>query len=121
MEHAFAREDYMTIDVMNTVNADGTNGFWPAVYQHEDLQKAVFENWVNLFRPAVEKLIDPATGEQEKGVSYIGTYGKKYEVASKWNEVLWGEDQSISLKGEKIEEWMKVRMPYLDQSLIPKQ
>ena len=121
VEHAFAREDYMTIDVMNTVNADGTNGFWPAVYQHEDLQKAVFENWVNLFRPAVEKLIDPATGEQEKGVSYIGTYGKKYEVASKWNEVLWGEDQSISLKGEKIEEWMKVRMPYLDQSLIPKQ
>ena len=121
VEHAFARKEYMTIDVMNTVNAEGTNGFWPAVYQHEDFQKAVYENWVSLFRPAVEKLIDPSTGEKEKGVSYIATYGEKYEVASKWNELLWGEDQSIRQKGQDIEEWMNVRMPYLDQSLKPGQ
>ena len=121
VEHAFARKEYMTMDVMNTINADGTNGFWPAVYQHEDFQEAVYENWVSLFRPAVEKLIDPSTGEKEKGVSYIATYGEKYEVASKWNEVLWGENQSIGQKGQDIEEWMKIRMPYLDQSLKPKQ
>jgi len=117
VEHSFAKEEYITEDVMQNVNGPGTYGLWPAVYQHQDMKEAVYKNWKEIFRPALCKLIDEKTGYAEDGLSYVGVHGETYEVSSRWNELLWGEDQNIAKKAAFIEHYLQGRIPYLDESL----
>ena len=104
---------------MENVNDTGTYGLWPAVYQHQDMKEAVYKNWVETFRPALCKLLDESTGYHEDELSYIETYGERYEVASKWNELVWGEEHNIADKGAFIKHYLEGRIPYLDESLKP--
>lgn len=117
VEHSLLVEDFITEDVMHGQNGQEAGGLWPAIYQHSDMKEAVYKNWVEVFRPAICKLLDENTGYHENGVSYIATYGERYAVSSYWNEFLWGSKQSLASKGEFIEHYLSGRIPYLDELL----
>ena len=119
VEHSLTVEDYIKQDVMHGKNSAEADGLWPAIYQHPDMKEAVYRNWVELFRPALCKLLDKNRGYDETGISYIAEYGKQYEVSSRWNEFLWGNKQSLSEKGKFIEYYLEERIPYLDEWMKP--
>jgi len=48
---------------------------------------------------------------------YIEAYGERYAVASKWNELVWGEEHNIANKSAFIKHYLEGRIPYLDESL----
>lgn len=116
VEHSFTKEEYMTMSVLPMPIA---GDIWTEAYKYEDFREVVYQNWVEIFRPALCKLLDEKTGYNEAGLSYIGAYGEKYEVSSKWNELLWGENQNMLAKGESIRQWLEARISYLDESLKP--
>jgi len=119
VEHSLLVEDFIEENVMLNMNGEVAGGLWTAIYQHPDMQEAIYQNWVELFRPALCKLLDEETDYQKNGLSYIGTYGEYYKISSGWNELLWGKNQSIADKGEFIEYYLQGRIPYLDEILKP--
>ena len=117
VEHSFAKEDYITEDVMEDVNDTGTYGLWPAIYQHQDMKEAVYRNWLETFRPALCKLLDENTCYHEDELIYIEAYAERYAIASKWNELVWGEEHNMADKANFIKRYLEGRIPYLDKSL----
>lgn len=117
VEHSMAEETFITEDVMENINSNGAKGLWSVVYQHQDMKETVYKNWMETFRPALCKLLDENTGYHEDELSYIEAYGERYAVASKWNELVWGEEHNIANKSAFIKHYLEGRIPYLDESL----
>ena len=92
-------------------------GIWVAAYSHPDMKKAIWENYTEVFKPALHKLLSEETGDNGEDLSYIHVYAERYAASSKWNEVLWGEEQSIDKKALFIQDFLTERMSYLDEAL----
>lgn len=118
VEHSFKDEVLMDRNVMLDINTDEANYLWYELYTHEDFRKAVYRNWIDVYRPAVVKLVnDENTGENPDGITSLSYYKEKYAVSSHYNELLWGEDQNIEVKADFIKRFLEKRIPYLDESL----
>lgn len=118
VEHSFKDEELVEKNVMVDVNTDEANYLWYDLYTHEDFRRAVYRNWIEIFRPAVVKLVnDENTGENPDGITSLLYYKEKYKVSSHYNELLWGEDQNIGIKADFIKKFLEKRIPYLDESL----
>jgi len=119
VEHSFCAEDKIEMNVMADHNRDSANGIWYSLYLQDDFRQAVYENWIHTFRPAMEKLLEEGTEENPDGVTPLSCYTERYESASYYNELLWGEEQSIEKKADFIRKFVKGRIDYLDESLKP--
>lgn len=118
VEHSFKDEELVEKNVMMDINTDEANYLWYELYTHEDFRKAVYKNWIDVYRPAVIKLVnDENTGENPDGITSLSYYKEKYAVSSHYNELLWGEDQNIEVKADFIKRFLEKRIPYLDESL----
>lgn len=118
VEHSFKDEELVEKNVMMDINTDEANYLWYELYTHEDFRKAVYRNWIDVYRPAVVKLVnDENTGENPDGITSLSYYKEKYAVSSHYNELLWGEDQNIEVKADFIKRFLEKRIPYLDESL----
>ena len=121
VEHSFVNMGMVTDRMLLNTAGDSSNKLWIAMASHEDFTEKVREKWEKMFLPALQKLLDEETGVNPRGVSSISYYGEYFSEASAMNEFLWGEEQSLSLKGEQIRYWLETRIPYLNENLGKKE
>lgn len=119
VEHSFALPSFVNILLVEgeNINAIQSHGIWAAAYSHPDMKKAIWENYTKVFKPALCKLLVEETGDNSHELSYIGAYAERYSASSKWNEILWGEEQSIENKAIFIQNFLTERIKYLDEAL----
>ena len=117
VEHSFAMFSSVNALLVEGENAIQANGIWAAAYSHPDMKKAIWENYTEVFRPALYKLLSEETGDNVQDLSYISVYAERYATSSRWNEVLWGEEQSIKNKAISIQNFLTERIKYLDEAL----
>lgn len=96
---------------------DGTlEGFWEALYQHDDFKEEVSKIWVNRLAPAVEKLLADDPSETENGFRNLNWYrqnmfdlhlleNSRWRAGNPWDKIT------------TIEEFLRIRLETLTELL----
>ena len=117
VEHSFVFFEDVNCLMVENANATQANGIWAAAYSHPDMKKAIWENYTEVFKPALHKLLSEQTGDNPRGLSYIGAYAERYGASFKWNEILWGKEHNIENKAISIQNFLEERIKFLDEAL----
>lgn len=120
VEHSFIQDEDVTrswiMDRMADDLDETVDGYWLKLYQHEDFAELVYQEWINKFQPAIQKLLQTDEIENKDGVSSISWYERNYSYASiinssRWSDCYWWD------KGERIRNFITLRSEFLTTAL----
>lgn len=115
VEHSLARRGVAAQSWFATTRTE-KDAYWNQFYRHEDFAELVYEEWLEKFLPALEKALDPCTGENPEGVSSLDWYQNAYCTAGKINSSRW-DDCIYEEKLEKIRYIYTCRKDFLTKAL----
>lgn len=115
LEHSLARSSAAAMSWLTSVRND-PDEYWAQFYRHEDFRELVFKEWQEKFLPAIEKALDPATGEDPDGISSLDWYLKAYEEDGALEHSRWNSSD-FAEKLQKIRTIFEVRKEFLTRAL----
>ncbi len=116
MEHSLAREGGAASSWFAATSDLKPEGYWMQFYKHKDFAEAVYKEWMTKFVPALEKALDPETGENPDGISSLDWYLEFYGTDAQVNESCWN-GSGFAEKLEKIRRIYTVRLDFLTEAL----
>lgn len=115
VEHSLARRGVAAQSWFATTRTE-KDAYWNQFYRHEDFAELVYKEWMEKFLPALEKALDPETGEDPEGISSLDWYQDAYRTAGKVNSSRW-EGCPYEEKLEKIRYIYTCRKDFLTKAL----
>lgn len=114
MEHSLNRSGYATYSWIATTRTE-SDSYWNQFYRHEDFAKKVYEEWMEKFVPALEKLLRHCD-EEDFPETNMERYLAEYGEAGKLNNIRW-EECSYEAKWERIFNILTFRKDFLTKAL----
>lgn len=117
VEHSFVSKDYVEASRMKDTAIQFVNGFWTKMSSHEEFREEIRRQWKERFLPALEILLAEDMIKNPAGVSSLAYYSAEYNRASELNEALCGESHAFDKKAQQIQQWLELRIAYLNENL----
>ena len=116
IEHSYVLSEFNDQIWHTGENSGALEGFWEALYIHEDFKAEVRKQWFEKFVPAVEKMLSDDPTETENGLKNLNWYRQNMIDMHKLENSRWTSSYPWD-RLSSIEEFLKIRLEKLTELL----